>query len=127
MVKARIKPYVYKPYNQYYIDKFKSSDNMLKHARFDGGQVGYFILSRKTGEMMAYIAWEGDMIIAVEVAPKFQKRGLCSTLLRMAEIRGANKLTVNKNNTEAINIYKHLGYKRYKSSSAMLFMKKKEN
>ena len=123
MITVVVKPYVFKPYSQELIDKFKSKDNMLLHARFDGQQTGYFLISRKSGKLMGYIAWQDDMIIAVEVPEKYQGRGLCKTMLRLAEIRGANKLTVNKKNTNAIDIYKHLGYKTYKTSDSMLFLK----
>lgn len=127
MLKLRLFPYKLELYSQDLIDKFKRKDNMLKHARFEKGLTrGFFFVTRKTNKLIGYIAWEKDMIIALEVTEKYQGQGFAKKLLNIAINHGADKLTVNKSNENAIEIYKHLGWEEYKKTDTMIFMQYKK-
>ena len=60
-------PYFIEPYNQEHIDKFKSKDNMLSHARCNKDTDGCFYISKSDGSLMGYVGIEGDTIVALEV------------------------------------------------------------
>lgn len=96
----------YIPYNQENITKYKSSNNMLKHARYVPGKTdGIMIVSGN--KLVGYIAWEGDMIIALETIEEFRNKGVGKLLL---DICPANNLTVSKVNKKAIKFYEDLGW-----------------
>jgi ribosomal protein S18 acetylase RimI-like enzyme len=48
-------------------------------------------------------------------------------LLKLAKGRGSIKLSVDKNNIHAIEVYKHLGYQEYDKDNKMIYMKIKVN
>lgn len=98
-------PYKIEPYDQEHIDEFKSKDNMLSHARCNKDTIGYFYVSKKTGNLMGYVGIERDTIVALEVPEKFQGRGYATRLLSFAVRSGADKLSVDKNNSHAIDVY----------------------
>lgn len=122
----KIKLHTYKayPYSQELIDRFKSPDNMLKHARCGKDTRGMFFVNRRDRDLVGYIAFEGDTVIALEVAGKYEGKGYAKRLLKIAEACGADKLSVNKKNEHAIEVYKHLGYRKYDSDDAMIYMRK---
>lgn len=124
-LKFRKHPYVAKKYTQDLIDKYKSPDNMLRHARCEDGDRGYFYVNQDTDELVGYIGWKDNMIIALEVVPEYEGKGYAKKLLRLANSVGVNRLTVNKSNKHAIDIYRHLGWKQYKDEGKMLFFEKK--
>lgn len=112
------------PYNQENINKYKSKDNLLRHARYIKGLTnGIFIVEED--KLVGYIAWEGDTIIALEVISNYRNNGIATKLLSKAINNGANKLTVNKHNISAINLYKNLGWKIDKETDKIYFMKLK--
>ena len=111
------------PYTQKNIEKFKSSENMLKHARYNDDTFGWFFINKKRDELVGYVGCENDTVIALEVSSDYEGHGYASRLLKLAQGRGAVKLSVNKDNTHAIEVYKHLGYKEYDSDDNMLYMK----
>lgn len=119
-------PYEIRKYAQKLIDRFKAPDNMLRHARCGDGTDGAFYVDRKTGEMVGYVAWEGDTVIALEVSEKYRGRGYAERLLNCAIRNGADKLSVAKSNENAIGMYRHLGWKTYRSTDKMLFMRHSE-
>ena len=112
------------PFNEENINKFKSRDNMLKHARCIPGKTDGIMLA-KGNTLVGYIAWEDDFIIALETSKNFRNQGIASWLLSKANENGANKLSVNKKNKDAIKVYLKLGWEIYDETEAMLFMKKK--
>ena len=118
--------YKYLPYNEDNINKYKDDNNMLIHAR-SSGCFGRFIVTRKTDKLIGYIGIEDDTIISLEVSEKYRGRGFAKDLINYAIQHGANKLSVNKNNENAIDMYKHLGWKKYKSDDNMIYMKYKNN
>lgn len=112
------------PFNEENINKFKSRDNMLKHARYIPEKTDGIMLA-KGNILVGYIAWEDDFIIALETSKNFRNQGIASWLLSKANENGANKLSVNKKNKDAIQVYLKLGWEVYDETEAMLFMKKK--
>ena len=63
-------------------------------------------------------------IQAIEVLPLYKNYSLGTQLLKKCESLGADKLSVNKSNEVAINMYKKNGWKEYDSSDNMIFMEK---
>ena len=54
---------------------------------------------------MGYVGIEGDTIVALEVPEKFQGRGYATRILSFAVRNDADKLSVNRNNSHAIDVY----------------------
>ena len=127
MIKIRRHTYYSVPYSQENIDRFKSPDNKLKHARISEKTFGWFFINKKTEELVGYVGCEGNMIVALEVSEKFRGRGYSSRLLSLADSCGATRLSVNKSNKHAIDVYLHLGYEEYDSDKNMIYMKKKRS
>lgn len=111
------------PYNQENIDKYKSKDNLLRHARYIKGLTNGIFIVDEDSSLVGYIAWEGDTIITLEVISNYRNNGIATKLLSKAVNNGANKLTVNKHNISAINLYKNLGWKIYDETDKIYFMK----
>ena len=63
-------------------------------------------------------------IQAIEVLPLYKNYSLGTQLLKKCESLGANRLSVNKSNKVAINMYKKNGWKEYDNSDSMIFMNK---
>lgn len=122
MIKIRRHTYNVEPYSQEMIDKWKSSENMLKHARCNKDTFGEFFINKKYKDLVGYIGCEGDTVVALEVMPEYEGRGYARRLLRYAWSKDVTRLSVEKNNAHAIDVYKHLGYKEYDSDSKMLYM-----
>ena len=83
---------------------------------------GCFFINRKTGDMVGYVGCEDDTIVALEVSDDYQGRGYSSRLIRHALRDGAYKLSVNKSNEHAIDVYKHFGFKVDDEDKNMLYM-----
>ena len=99
------------PYNQENIRKYKSINNLLRHARYlPSKSSGVFLVTPGGEELIGYIGWEGDCIIALEVAKDFRGLGFGDILVEKAIDSGCKKLTVDTNNTKAINLYKKHGF-----------------
>lgn len=112
------------PWNDENIRKYKSPDNMLKHARCGKNDQGIMLIDPGTEDMIAYIAWCDDTVIALEVNKKYRHRGIASALLNYS---GATQLTVSKKNTNAISLYKKLGFVITDENSRIYFMHKTIN
>lgn len=123
-MKVKKRTYIIRPYTQKNIDRFKSPDNMLRHARCNDDTFGYFFINKKRKDLVGYVGCEGGIVVALEVSPDYEGYGYASRLLRLAQYRGADKLSVNKDNTHAIDVYRHLGYREYDSDKNMLYMEK---
>lgn len=95
---------------------------MLKHARCNKDTFGWFFVNKKRDNLVGYVGCEGDTVIALEVTPQYEGHGYASILLDLAKERGVTKLSVEKSNTHAIDVYKHLGYEEYDSDSKMIYM-----
>lgn len=98
------------PYNQENIRKYKSIDNLLRHARYLPGKSDGVFLVTPGEELIGYVGWEGDCVIALEVAKNFRGLGFGDILIEKAIDSGCKKLTVDTNNSKAINLYKKHGF-----------------
>lgn len=126
MLQIRRHTYYSLPYSQDTIDRFKSSENMLKHARSNKDTFGWFFVNKKRDDLVGYVGCEDDTVIALEVTTHYEGKGYASRLLNLAQSRGAVKLSVDKDNKHAIDVYKHLGYEEYDSDDRMIYMKIQE-
>ena len=79
------------------------------------------LIDPDTEDMIAYIAWCDDTVIALEVNKKYRHRGIASALLNYS---GVTKLTVSKKNINAISLYKKLGFVITDENSRIYFMQK---
>ena len=95
---------------------------MLRHARCNSNTFGWFFINRERQNLVGYVGCENDTVIALEVTRKYEGRGYASRLLALAQGCGATKLSVERSNTHAIEVYKHLGYRTYDRDSRMLYM-----
>lgn len=106
------------------INTHKISFKALKHIRETCD--GYLYLDNEN-ECVAVVSIEnkGDynFIQGIEINKKYQGRGLSKQLLDIAVKEfNATKLSVNKKNLLAIDIYKKYGFKTYTETDNMLFM-----
>lgn len=122
IIKRKLK-YKEFPYSQELINKYKSKENMLSHARYIPGKTDGIFLVDNGNNLVGYIGWEGDTIISLEVSENYRKQGIGTYLLKKAIENGITNLTVSKKNTEAINLYKSLGWKIYRETQKIYFMK----
>lgn len=111
------------PISKELIEKYKSSENLLRHV--DPSDVGYMIVDKVQNNLIGYVAWDKNIITALEVIKEFQEKGYSKILLEIAEENNCNELTVNKNNKKAISIYEHLGWKFYKSLGPKMLIYRK--
>lgn len=54
-MKLRKHMYYSLPYSQENIDRFKSSENMLKYARYNDDTFGWFFVNKKRDELVRYV------------------------------------------------------------------------
>lgn len=100
------------PYNLENINKYKSKDNLLRHARFIKNKTkGVFLLDSKNKNLIGYCGWEDGWIISLEVMKEYRGLGFGEILLDMAIKDGCFGLTVDNKNLIAINLYKKKGFK----------------
>ena len=111
--------YTQLPWTKENVNWFKSSDNLLRHAR-TGKDIDGIILT-KFNSLVGYIAWSPDSIIALEVMPEYRNQGIATQLLSQSPVQ---KLTVQKTNKDAIKLYEDLGYRVIKEDSRILYMEK---
>ena len=123
------------PINDYTVNRYKNrTDDMaigLKHLRVNDNVRGFIWLNQQD-EVVGYVAVEkqdiGPFIIALELSPKYQGKGLGKALLEFAEnYLGGRYLSVSKNNTHAFEMYKKCGWVVYDETPYMYFMKKDDN
>lgn len=100
------------PISEELISKYKSKDNLLRHL--DSKDSGIMLIDNLSNKLIGYIAWDNNVITALEVLDDYKGNGFSSKLLKIAEENGCNELTVNSSNKHAISVYEHLGWKFYK-------------
>ena len=110
------------PYNKENVIKYKSPNNLLKHARVDKDCSGLMLVSRGKKDLIGYIGWQGDMIIALEVSEDYRGLGYGDYLLKTAIKSGCTKLTVSEKNLRAINLYQKNGFKIINKTGSRLLM-----
>lgn len=81
------------------------------------------LVSGNYRSLVGYIGWEGETVVSLEVAEKYRGQGIASDLLQRAIDSGCRELSVAKSNTGAIELYKKFGFKVYRESDKMYFMK----
>ena len=108
------------------VKRYKDEYPVLKHIRVNKNTKGYFYFGKRG--IAAYINTEkksdGSIYIqALEVMKGYQNHGLGTALLDVAtkELK-ATKLSVNKKNTVAYNMYKKYGWKVDKEDDTMYYM-----
>lgn len=107
------------------IDNFKQQYPNLRHVRVGDNLTGVALLDKDKFVGLVQVDKEKEGIVALDVQPDYREKQLGSLLLNYAESKlGANKLSVNKHNEVAINMYKNRGYKQYDETDHMLFLKK---
>ncbi len=111
MIILRSKKVLELPYTLDNINKFKSKDNLLKHARCIPNRSKGIFLVDSGGSLIGYCGWEGNWIIALEVSSDYRGQGFGEKLLDRAISSGCTGLTVDNRNTVAINLYKKKGFK----------------
>lgn len=102
------------PYNSDNVKKYKSNNNLLRHAKINKDTKGIMLVDKSTKSLIGYCAWENDYIVALEVLSDYRGKGYGDVLLEKAIKSGCNKLSVSKKNTVAINLYKKYGFKHTK-------------
>lgn len=103
------------------INKYKSSENLLRHA--DPKDEGIFMIG-DSDSFIGYVLWDPrtKFITALEVNKNNRNRGYGDKLIRFAIQRGCTRLTVNKNNWNAIEFYIRQGWHIYKENERIYFM-----
>lgn len=99
-------------YNTSNVLKYKSKDNLLKHARTGKGISGVMYIDPGTKELIGYIGWQGRMIISLEVTKSYREQGYGKLLMEEALNKGCDSLTVSENNIVAQNLYRSLGFRK---------------
>jgi len=108
------------PWTKENVDRYKSGDNLLRHAK-TGPDIQGKILVGTQGDLIGYIAWSPDYIVALEVSPEYRGQGIATRLLEECPVK---RLTVSCSNLGAIKLYKDLGYQVYRREPKILYMKK---
>lgn len=98
------------PYNLDNIKKYKSPENLLRHARYIPGKTKGVMWITRTGKLVGYCGWEDNWVIALEVSKEYRGRGFGEELLKRALQDGCTGLTVDRKNDPAIALYKKLGF-----------------
>lgn len=95
-------------YTKEAVEKYKSPNNLLRHAKIGSDIEGVMFVSKDKDDLIGYCAWEGDYIVALEVVSEYRGNKFGEELLKRAIDSGCKKLSVNKNNIPAIELYKNL-------------------
>lgn len=117
MIILRKNKFTHLPWTKNNVNLFKRRDNLLCHARI-GKDIDGVILT-KNNSLVGYIAWSKEFIIALEVMPEWRKQGIATYLISLSPVQ---RLTVNKNNNDAIKLYLDLGFRVTKEDSRILYM-----
>ncbi len=105
------------PYTRHNIEKYKSHDNLLKHAKYTVGiSSGVFLVDRND-ELVGYIGWEGSEIISLEVSKNYRGLGIGKYLIQRAIDAGCNSLYVTSSNKSAISLYESMGFRKIEESN----------
>ena len=106
------------PWTKENISKFKSPNNMLRHAKTEGGVDGVILCMGD--ELVGYVAWKGNYLQALEVPDRFKRSGYGERLVKRAIESGVTKLSVRKGNSIAIKLYEKLGFKKDKELNPVM-------
>lgn len=106
------------------IEKYKEKYSRLKHVRTSEENEGIMCLDKD--KFVGIIQWDINTkyIVALEVIPEYRKKGIGRKLLDIAYKNGIKKLSVNKNNQNAIDLYKSIKFKKADEDNFMYYMVK---
>lgn len=114
--------------NKNVISQYKNKFPALRHIRENCD--GYLYLDKDKCVAVVAVEDKGDhnFIQAIEITKEYQGYGLSKQLLSVA-VKGldAKKLSVNKKNKLAIDIYRKFGFKQYDETDSMIFMSVNES
>lgn len=107
------------------INAYKKDYPQLRHIRINSNTTGEIIIDKEN--VVGYYQTEKkDNVIwltALEITEEYRGYQLSPQLLRRAIVKtGITNLSVNPNNTIAINLYKSFGFKPYFLSDKVIFM-----
>jgi ribosomal protein S18 acetylase RimI-like enzyme len=108
------------------IDLLLPSFPSLKHVKTGKKFKGVILLKDNTLVAVLQCNLDTGYIVALEVSPEFQRKGIATKLLKVAQNLGCFKLSVNVKNLNAQNLYEKEGYKEIKREGKMIFMECKE-
>lgn len=112
------------PLSKESIDKYKPVAKYLSHFRSGDDYKGYIWLDNDKVVAGCSVHISEQEIQAIEISKEYQRKGLSYKILDVCVKEfHADKLTVNKKNVLAINIYKKYGFSIYKETDSMYFMK----
>jgi ribosomal protein S18 acetylase RimI-like enzyme len=105
------------------IKKYKSIYPNLKHVKTGKDFKGIMLLDKDEFVGIVQCNTNTDYIVALEVSPKFRNQGIATYLLNYAKNElNVHKLSVNKKNTNAIDLYKKNNYRVIKQDEHMFYM-----
>lgn len=110
------------PMTEENIKKYKSKAKGLSHIRTGKDYTGTIILDNKDVVGFYNLRKSDRYIQALEVSEDYQSKGIGSQLLQECINKGATKLSVNKKNEKAINLYKKRNFKVVKEDNTMYYM-----
>lgn len=110
------------PMTEENIKKYKSKAKGLSHIRTGKDYTGTIILDNKDVVGFYNLRKSDKYIQALEVSEDYQSKGIGSQLLQECINKGATKLSVNKKNEKAINLYKKRNFKVVKEDNTMYYM-----
>lgn len=106
------------------VERYKENYPNLKHVKTGDAFRGYLYIDRR-GNVAGVIQCniETHYIVALEIAPKYRRRGLAKELLKTARTDlSAEYLSVRKTNIAAIKLYEHEGWVQIWSDDHMIHM-----
>ena len=99
----------------------------LKHIRFDNNTKGKCLLDNNQLIGIVQVDMKRKYILALEVFEPYKRKGYGTNLLKIAVNElGAEKLSVNKNNKNAISLYNKNMWEIYDEDKNMFYMKTKD-
>ena len=110
------------PMTEENIKKYKSKAKGLSHIRTGKDYTGTIILDNKNVVGFYNLRTSDRYIQALEVCEDYQSKGIGKQLLQECINKGATKLSVNKKNEKAINLYKKRNFKVVKEDNTMYYM-----
>jgi ribosomal protein S18 acetylase RimI-like enzyme len=94
----------------------------LKHVKFGNDFKGIILIDKNKFVGIIQCNVVSKYIVALEVAPEYRDMGIAKYLLKYAVNLGINKLSVNKENEIAINLYKNFGFEIFDQDNYMYYM-----
>lgn len=110
------------PMTEENIKKYKSKTKGLSHIRTGKDYTGTIILDNENVVGFYNLRVSDRYIQALEVSEDYQSKGIGNQLLQECVRKGAIRLSVNKKNEKAINLYKKRNFKIVNEDNTMYYM-----